>query len=175
MNKRSFNWSRSNCLKDLPELIGSNKQKAWAYRIRDYYIEHCKFSMKIVRREKEANYWIKNKVKLIGEVELSPIKLPPLKGKRDHVLLAEFIRNSFSGSFPDAPLLKTETRAEFWIENECLFELMVRSGLKMDVDWFMPPTPTSSNVDRINLLHYPGISPLEAEEQSEAILKAICI
>jgi len=154
----------------LPELTGSTKQQAWAYRIRDYYIENCRFSISVIKDCTRAAYWIENKEKLIGDVCLPAVKLPSLKGNKRDVIKAYPIRESFANRFPDVPLLRSQKDASFWVKNAAFLEEVLTTELTMDQNAENPPLPTADNVDSINLNHYPGLSPLQANAVADALL-----
>jgi hypothetical protein len=157
----------------LPELTGMIKQQAWAYRIRDYYIENCRYSLTVIKGCTSAGYWTENKEKLIGDVKLPAVKLPSLKGSKCDTIKAYPIRESFANRFPDVSLLKTQKEAAFWVNNVEFLEEVLSTELVMDQEAVNPPLPTSDNVDNINLNHYPGLSPLQAKACAEAILMAV--
>ena len=154
----------------LPVLNGNLKQTAWAYRIRDYYIENCQYSLDVLKKHTCASYWTDNKELLIGKVDLSMIKLEPLTGNKFDLMKAYPIREAFASRFPDVPFVHSQTVASFWVDNLLFLDLILATPLSMDVQASNPPVPSLENVEEINLNHYPGMSPVKASVIADVLM-----
>jgi hypothetical protein len=101
----------------LERLSGNKKILGLAYKIRDKYAEDNPEST-ILTTELKAEYWVANRVQLIGSERIP--KLPALEGKRMEWAFA--IRQSFASSFPESSLLHSQTQAAFWLENRRILD-----------------------------------------------------
>jgi len=118
--------------RELPKLCGPKKLKRWSYQVRSHY-QVLNPNSELLEKETSVEFWIDNRVRLIGDVVL-PKTYPRLTGGSDgHQRWAVAIRSRFAETFPESRLLYSQTQAKFWIENRKIFDFAIH-GYNATVD-----------------------------------------
>jgi len=108
----------------LPKLVGSKKLRRLAYQIRTYY-QHENPTAVLLLEKTNVQYWVDNRVSLIGDVSLSK-SFPRMNGGSDNQKRwAVAIRSKFAETFPESKLMYSQTQAKFWVENRRIFDFAI--------------------------------------------------